>query len=170
MNVFQSQKDCLYPRIHFILYTAKRQNINASIVKEDTMLKSPHAHFAPAVNPPNQRYFTVKHLMPALITQTGQDKITIRASKVILLHLDRKYRLAYISRRFLLLFTFQPSQPAASSSTYVEEPARADVSGIDFPQCTKLCKYAVSALDYEDVDSAIDSLTKALSMLKAAKR
>lgn len=52
----------------------------------------------------------------------------------------------------------QPPPPTTGSN--------ADASDIDFDQCSKLCKYAISALQYEDVDAAVNNLTQALSMLK----
>ena len=37
---------------------------------------------------------------------------------------------------------------------------------IDYTQAEKLCKFAISALQYEDVNAAVDNLTKALALLK----
>ena len=48
--------------------------------------------------------------------------------------------------------------------------ANSSSADIDFEEAAKLCKYAISALQYEDVDTAIGNLTKALAMLNAAKR
>lgn len=39
-------------------------------------------------------------------------------------------------------------------------------SMIDYAQAEKLCKFAISALQYEDVKAAVDNLTKALALLK----
>jgi len=35
----------------------------------------------------------------------------------------------------------------------------------DFSRAMKLCKFATSALQYEDAKTAVDNLTKALSLL-----
>jgi len=79
-----------------------------------------------------------------------------------------------------------PSQPSASSyanyppaasyqrPTHSEDETPTDTgtpsSGLgpdDFQQATKFCKYAISSLQYEDVSTAIDNLTKALRILKS---
>lgn len=66
----------------------------------------------------------------------------------------------------------QPPPPSASSS-YVEpaqDTSSVDTSNVDFMQATKLCKFAMSALQYEDVDTAVQNLTKALHLLKPGAR
>ena len=52
----------------------------------------------------------------------------------------------------------QPSQPIPSGP--LKEPHE-----IDLQQVEKLCKFAVSALQYEDVKTAADNLRKALTMI-----
>lgn len=72
-----------------------------------------------------------------------------------------------------------PAQPPAQPPSNIPENTRspetfstpshipaAASSDIDFEQVQKLCKYAMSALQYEDVQTAVDNLTKALSLLK----
>ncbi len=41
-----------------------------------------------------------------------------------------------------------------------------DVSAQDFQKAQKFCKWAISAIDYEDSATAIENLEKALKMLK----
>ncbi|XP_066915139.1 vacuolar protein sorting-associated protein VTA1 homolog [Clytia hemisphaerica] len=62
----------------------------------------------------------------------------------------------------------KPSNQAPPPSSGYVAPAQASVenSHVDFQECSKLCKYAMSALDYEDVDTAVANLTKALNMLQ----
>lgn len=55
-----------------------------------------------------------------------------------------------------------PSEPSSSSSKSGLTPAQLE-------RVTKLCKFAISSLDYEDKDGAIDNLTKALNLLKTGK-
>lgn len=43
------------------------------------------------------------------------------------------------------------------------------LSPSDMNKAQKYCKWAVSALDYEDSKTAIDNLQKALSLLKTGK-
>lgn len=45
----------------------------------------------------------------------------------------------------------------------------AQLSPEDISKAQKLCKYASSALEYEDTPGAIDYLTQALELLKTAK-
>lgn len=51
-----------------------------------------------------------------------------------------------------------------------QDTSSVDTSNVDFMQATKLCKFAMSALQYEDVDTAVQSLTKALHLLKPGAR
>jgi len=44
-----------------------------------------------------------------------------------------------------------------------------DLSPEQLERVTKLCKFAISSLDYEDKNGAIDNLTKALNLLKTGK-
>ena len=63
----------------------------------------------------------------------------------------------------------QPQQlPVASNYVAPPPPAATTTAAanIDFDQCSKLCKYAMSALQYEDVDAAVTNLTQALGMLQ----
>lgn len=39
----------------------------------------------------------------------------------------------------------------------------------DYSQATKFCKFAISALQYEDVPTAITNLEKALHLLKTGR-
>lgn len=54
-----------------------------------------------------------------------------------------------------------PSEPVSSSS--------AGLTPEQLERVTKLCKFAISSLDYEDKDGAIENLTKALNLLKTGK-
>jgi len=45
----------------------------------------------------------------------------------------------------------------------------AGLSPEQLERVTKLCKFAISSLDYEDKDGAIENLTKALNLLKTGK-
>ena len=47
--------------------------------------------------------------------------------------------------------------------------AGVELSAKDYEQATKLCKYAISAMQYEDANTAIDNLTKALRLLSTGK-
>ena len=52
------------------------------------------------------------------------------------------------------------------------EPQPVSNSGLtpeQLERVTKLCKYAISSLDYEDKDGAIENLTKALNLLKTGR-
>ncbi|XP_018006715.1 vacuolar protein sorting-associated protein VTA1 homolog [Hyalella azteca] len=64
----------------------------------------------------------------------------------------------------------QPSLPpvAASSPAHDTQPAasKCPVSAADIKMARKHCKWADSALDYEDITTAVENLTKALQLLK----
>ena len=64
------------------------------------------------------------------------------------------------------VFFFQtdpsPSSKPLSSSGVELEP-------MDYTKAQKYCKYASSALQYEDVPTAIDNLQKALRLLQTGK-
>jgi len=60
----------------------------------------------------------------------------------------------------------EPSQPQPSSSSTNTESA--DPASVMRAQ--KLCKFASSALDYDDVDTAIKNLTEALELLQKSKK
>eukprot|EP00128_Syssomonas_multiformis_P001565 Colp12_sorted_trinity150504_noHs@21110 len=61
----------------------------------------------------------------------------------------------------------QTKPPAAVSGAQVfgSLPARTDLEPGDFEKCSKLCRFAMSALQYEDVPTAITNLQQALAML-----
>ena len=44
-----------------------------------------------------------------------------------------------------------------------------ELSAKDYEQATKFCKFAISAMQYEDANTAIDNLTKALKLLSTGK-
>ena len=54
----------------------------------------------------------------------------------------------------------EPPLPVSSSSGLTPK---------QLERVTKLCKFAISSLDYEDKDGAIENLTKALNLLKTGK-
>ena len=54
-----------------------------------------------------------------------------------------------------------PSEPQPVSNT--------GLTPVQLERVTKLCKFAISSLDYEDKDGAIENLTKALSLLKTGR-
>ena len=54
-----------------------------------------------------------------------------------------------------------PNEPSTRSS---------DLSPEQLERVTKLCKFAISSLDYEDKNGAIDNLTRALNLLKTGKK
>ncbi|XP_065057940.1 vacuolar protein sorting-associated protein VTA1 homolog [Rhopilema esculentum] len=68
-------------------------------------------------------------------------------------------------------------EPKSSYSSHEDESSAAiAASGSsshlgpqEYQQATKFCKYAVSSLQYEDVSTAIENLTKALNLLKGGK-
>ena len=64
----------------------------------------------------------------------------------------------------------QPQRPSQQESF---TPSNADhnpeLTFIEFQQAAKLARYAASALDYEDVPTAIMNLNKALKLLQAGK-
>ena len=51
-----------------------------------------------------------------------------------------------------------PTPSSTSSSNFTTQ---------DFEQAQKLCRFAASALQYEDVPTAIDNLQKALALLQS---
>ena len=61
-----------------------------------------------------------------------------------------------------------PPTKAPSESYDVTENAEAEY--LDLSEPTKLCKHAISALNYEDIDTAVENLTKALAMLKRVRK
>jgi len=61
---------------------------------------------------------------------------------------------------------FQPAAPAPTAAT----PGGAATLSIDqIGRVQKLCKYAISALDYQDTPTAIENLTKALHMCQTGE-
>ena len=52
------------------------------------------------------------------------------------------------------------------SLLYSSEASGEAASPEDVSQAQKLCKFASSALDYDDVTGAVDYLTRALQLLK----
>eukprot|EP00794_Sanderia_malayensis_P000347 gene347-980_t len=58
-----------------------------------------------------------------------------------------------------------PSSASASSSS-----SSSNLTQEDFQQASKYCKFAISSLQYEDVSTAVENLTKALNLLKNGKR
>nr|SVE76102.1 EOG090X0GPB [Daphnia hispanica] len=60
----------------------------------------------------------------------------------------------------------KPATPPSSVPTYVQESTSVLVTPEQIVQAQKHCKYASSALTYEDVPTAIDNLQKALRVLQ----
>ena len=60
-----------------------------------------------------------------------------------------------------------PSEPPSLSSS--SSSSKSGLTPVQLERVTKLCRYAISSLDYEDKDGAIENLTKALSLLKTGK-
>lgn len=56
-------------------------------------------------------------------------------------------------------------QATASIPTYVQETSSQQISPESMAQAQKFCKYASSALTYEDIPTAVDNLQKALRLL-----
>ncbi|KAI8616112.1 Vta1 like-domain-containing protein [Chytriomyces sp. MP71] len=54
--------------------------------------------------------------------------------------------------------------PAPSRSSYV--PPTGPIDHVIITNATKNCKFAISALQYDDVNTAIDNLEKALALLR----
>lgn len=72
---------------------------------------------------------------------------------------------------FSLLY-FNASSLIIPQATYNEYTEPTPTSGLTQDQVAKtqkLCKYAVSALDYDDKNTAIDNLEKALRILKTGR-
>lgn len=61
-----------------------------------------------------------------------------------------------------------PSQPPAASGPSTSTSPAMDPQEVTRVQ--KLCKFASSAMDYEDIDTAIKNLTEALGILHAKKQ
>ena len=61
--------------------------------------------------------------------------------------------------------TVPPNDPPISSSS----SSSGGLTPQQLERVTKLCRYAISSLDYEDKDGAIENLTKALNLLKTGK-
>lgn len=57
-------------------------------------------------------------------------------------------------------------QPSRQPTAVLSSGSLLDASDIDVEQVQKLCKFAMSALQYEDVATTVDNLTKALNLLK----
>ena len=55
----------------------------------------------------------------------------------------------------------QLSKPSSTSGVHLEP--------MDYAKAQKFCKYASSALQYEDVPTAIDNLQKALKLLQTGE-
>jgi len=69
--------------------------------------------------------------------------------------------------------TVQPNPPANQfAAMELTQPGNSSSSGLSYDQITKaqkLCKYAISALDYQDTPTAIENLTKALHLCKTGQ-
>ena len=63
----------------------------------------------------------------------------------------------------------QPVPKPRSMPSNVPSTRSSDLSPEQLERVTKLCKFAISSLDYEDKNGAIDNLTKALNLLKTGK-
>ena len=59
-----------------------------------------------------------------------------------------------------------PSLGGGSSSS---SSSKSGLTPVQLERVTKLCRFAISSLDYEDKDGAIENLTKALNLLKTGK-
>ena len=59
-----------------------------------------------------------------------------------------------------------PNEPPSLNSS---SSSKSGLTPEQLERVTKLCKFAISSLDYEDKDGAIENLTKALSLLKTGK-
>ena len=70
----------------------------------------------------------------------------------------------------LILFLFQPAQPAVAPSvpeaSSIPTQPSSGLSAKDSEQAQKYCRFAASALQYEDVKTAIENLHKALALLE----
>ena len=66
------------------------------------------------------------------------------------------------------LINFQPPAPAASSHPAAVVPTQPSsaLSPEDSEKAQKYCRFAASALQYEDVKTAIENLHKALALLE----
>ena len=61
------------------------------------------------------------------------------------------------------------SMPPPTNPLAVSSSSSNSLTPQQLERVTKLCRYAISSLDYEDKDGAIDNLTKALNLLKTGK-
>lgn len=67
----------------------------------------------------------------------------------------------------------QPPQPASVQPQASYQPADTghlpDLTFVEFQKAAKLARHAASALDYEDVTTAVNNLNKALKLLQTGK-
>jgi len=70
------------------------------------------------------------------------------------------------SRRETKNATLNVSEEQQEVPTYHQESPNKSLTAEQMAQAQKFCKYAASALTYEDVSTAIDNLEKALRLLK----
>ncbi|XP_069141119.1 vacuolar protein sorting-associated protein VTA1 homolog isoform X2 [Argopecten irradians] len=64
----------------------------------------------------------------------------------------------------------QPQQPAGGSAVWIPPPnTGVQLSAEQYQKALKLCKFASSAIQYEDSATAINNLTKALKLLSTGK-
>ena len=67
----------------------------------------------------------------------------------------------------------QPPQPASVQPQPSYQPADTgrppELTYVEFQQAAKLARHAASALDYEDVTTAVNNLNKALKLLQTGK-
>lgn len=61
--------------------------------------------------------------------------------------------------------THQPTPPEPEPSSS-DTASSSGISSQDFDKAQKFCRYAQSALQYEDVTTAVDNLQKALAILQ----
>lgn len=61
-------------------------------------------------------------------------------------------------------------QPTPSPSVQAEVPSSASIAPEDVSKVQKLCKFAISALDYDDANDAIKKLTEALEILNKSQK
>ena len=66
-----------------------------------------------------------------------------------------------------LQYFFQAHQTPSPSTSSTASGVRLDA--MDFTKAQKYCKYAVSALQYEDVPTAVENLEKALNLLQTGE-
>ena len=64
----------------------------------------------------------------------------------------------------------QPQLPSLQASYEPTDTGhRAELTYVEFQQAAKLARHAASALDYEDVTTAVKNLSKALKLLQTGK-